>query len=231
MRIKRSIEFFVSYKDFRAADYININRELGLINWSKEFSNCDCDTIAEKIYPIINNLINKCVPTKHSFISSNFPEWFGKQLREPIRNRTKPIGFTNYLRIKMTTSSLSEFVRFVFVNVKNALLNILEKLKTPLFIMFKSFWSFVMSKKKSFGIPNPVFLNNIEATDGREISKLFALHFRTPFTESNPDLPVLNDSPTLCDSLWITEGELRQAMLAMNVDSLLARTWSWFHSY
>ena len=131
MRIKRSIEFFVSYKDFRAADYININRELGLINWSKEFSNCDCDTIAEKIYPIINNLINKCVPTKHSFISSNFPEWFGKQLREPIRNRTKPIGFTNYLGMKMTTSILIALRTRsinVFVNVKNDMLNILKKL-------------------------------------------------------------------------------------------------------
>ena len=67
------------------------NRELSIINWSKEFLKCDCDTKAEKFYSIINNLIDKYVPTKHSSSSSNFPEWFSKELRESIIKKNEAL--------------------------------------------------------------------------------------------------------------------------------------------
>ena len=81
------MQFHVSYKYFRSADYEYINKELSDVDWFKEFLNCDCDTNADKFYCIIINLIDKYVCTKVSSSSTKFPKWFSKELRECIREK------------------------------------------------------------------------------------------------------------------------------------------------
>ena len=155
---------------------------------------------------IINNLIHKYVPNKHSSSSSNFPKWFSKELREFIRKKNEAHWV---YKLSADEDDYSEFKRLRAICVrkrKECYAECIRKVENSSFYNVKSFWSLVNSKKKSLGIPNSVFLNNIEAIHDSEISKLFVLHFRTSFTKSNPDLPALNDSPTLCDSMWITDG-------------------------
>ena len=89
LKCDNSLDFSVSYKDFRSAIYVNINRELSIINWSHEFLNCDCDTKAEKFYSIINKLIDKYIPTRVSSRNSKFLKWFSKELREFIRKKNE----------------------------------------------------------------------------------------------------------------------------------------------
>ena len=164
------MEFFVSYKDFRAAHQVNNHRKLSIINWSKEFSNFDCDTKAEKFYSIINNnLIEKYVLSKHSSSSSNFPKWFSKDLREFIRNKNEAHWV---YKLSVDEDDYIEFKRLHAICVRKRKERYAECIRkvedSSFYYNVKSFWSFVNSKKKSFGIPNSVFLNSIKSPpDGR----------------------------------------------------------------
>ena len=71
------------------------------------------------------------------------------------------------------------------------------------------------SKRKNVDIPNSVFLNDLEGSSGTDISKLFALHFRSSFTISDPPLPALLDSPVRLEHMWIAPDELSEAILYM----------------
>ena len=68
VRIKcgKNIEFNISYRNFRKADYENINKELSNMDWPTIMHNRSCDNKVEKFYNINNDLIERIVSRKTS---------------------------------------------------------------------------------------------------------------------------------------------------------------------
>ena len=55
-----------------------------------------------------------------------------------------------------------------------------------------------------------MFLNGVESEEGEEITNMFASHFKSFYTISNPEFPPIKPGPPIeLNNIAITEEELR----------------------
>ena len=80
----------------------------------------------------------------------------------------------------------------------------LTVLRSRLKSSLKSLWSYVNSKRNILDIPGSVFLNNVEAEEGDDIIKLYAVRFENSFIPSDPIVPPLLDHPAIVNYIRIT---------------------------
>ena len=106
------------------------------------------------------------------------------------------------------------FRSFAYENGKNAIRKTLGNLN----LITKSFWSFISNKCKNNRLPSSVFLNGVESEEGEEITNMFASHFKSFYTISNPEFPPIKPGPPIeLSNIAITEEELISAIKEINV--------------
>lgn len=173
---------------FHAADYNIIKTELDKIQWEKHLSTVDIECALDSFYAIVNDIIDKHVPTRIAKGSSAYPIWFSSALIKMLKQKNKMHrkwitygrsadyeNFSNLRRSikKLQTSQYNSFLTRCETNINRC---------------SKYFWSFIKSKRSCNGIPDSISLDDRTGDDGPSIAYLFNEFFQSVF-ENDSNLP------------------------------------------
>ena len=77
-----------TYFDFRRADFLRISEFMLSFNWLGTFADINADLAMNLLYDALHEGILKFVPSA-KYLSSNFPVWFSKDLRDIVFRKRK----------------------------------------------------------------------------------------------------------------------------------------------
>ena len=211
VKCNESLKVCEKFRNFRKANYDGINSELANIDWHSTFSGLDCESKVGKLHEILNTQIERHVPILNK-TPQDYPSWFSHDLKAAIfkKNRAHWI-----YKLSQLEADYIEFkrLRAICVRLRRLCYSVyLENVESSIKYNLKSFWSFVKTKRRKLDIPSSVYLGNTETEEGDEIVELFARHFKSSFTRSNPIIPPLKHTPILVHDIRITRGELIDAL-------------------
>ncbi|CAH2095525.1 unnamed protein product [Euphydryas editha] len=167
----------VDYNFFKA-DYVNINSELYLVDWTHEMSQFDdVDDMVGFLNDTLLKVIDVCVPKRKSNKSRN-PPWFTKSLiklkSEQDKLRRK------YHKYKNPRDKLEyDILRNRYHKLNNKCYNeYRDRLENGIHNNPKVFWRFVKDRRKGSSIiPTQMSYNEDIAKTGLEIANKFADYF------------------------------------------------------
>lgn len=184
----RELPAQASKYNFRRADLVSLYRSLSNTNWHflEQFTDADAavESFYNELYEILNIHVPKCRKKRQ------YPVWFNsaiiKKLKEKdkLRKRSKSTGDLH------TRSQFINIRAQVKIEINYAYRNYLLKLQREINIDTKAFWSFINAKKGAVHIPNKMYYNDNELTNGKDICNAFAEHFDSVYSKDE-----LNDSP------------------------------------
>lgn len=183
---KTLISASVKKKLYLKADYESIKLGLSDINWDQLFSTMsDVESMTNYLYNILNNLVDKYVPTHNLRNNNKHPPWFTTCLikldKEKLKFHKKWKRYGN-LRDYQTFSLLRKRFKMMEADCYKKFIELSEnKIREHP----KLFWSFVKSKNKSSAIPEKMVYKDKIIDSGSEICDAFNQYFHSVFI-SNP---------------------------------------------
>ena len=140
------LNYSIKYKNFRKANYEEINRKLSDIDWDTIFAGLDCEAKVDKFYKILDKEINLHVPLVNK-TNNDFPSWFRHELKSFIfqKNRAHWI-----YKLSHSPSDYTEFkrLRAICIRKRNECYAVyVDKVQSSSKFNIKSFWSFVNFKR------------------------------------------------------------------------------------
>lgn len=178
----------VSY-NFHKADYDSINTELSYINWHDLFSHSNdlneiVEIFYEQIYKLIKNYVPKCKKRKR------FPQYFKDSTIKVIREKNK------FHRKWKTYKSLNYYNMFSTLRERSKQLikrdydQYINSIETNISGNKNAFWKYISNKRKnSSTIPQTLFYNDKEASNGNDIANLFSSYFQSVILPNTTALP------------------------------------------
>lgn len=173
----------IEYKKycFNKANYVKINQDLLIVNWSLELNNLEVDEAVEKLYRIINKIISVHVPQHKKSKQAGFPVWFSKELIALIRSKNKlRKRFKRY-------GSVLDYIQFsrlrkeVKLMSKQCYKSYIQSTEENIKLDPKIFWSFVKSNQSNQGIPSVMQYGQASVSDPRDICNIFSDYFASVF--------------------------------------------------
>lgn len=171
-------------RNFRKADYTQINNDISCIDWKSETTNLSAEEAVDRFYVIINNIIDKFIPVL-ARRNEKFPVWFTPELIRLARKKDKVWlkwktykGLSDYREFSFLRTTYkkmsSESRKLYFDNIENSLQN-----------NIKSFWSYISSLKSSDGYPAAMSFEGRKSNDAQEICNMFSDFFKSTFEPSS----------------------------------------------
>ena len=166
---------------FHDADYEAINSELNKINWVQQLSSLNITDAVDKFYLIINNIVDKFVPTKTVYSNNKFPAWYSRRLIKLVNKKLKihkkwkiygrSSDYNTFSDLRHETKRL-ELECYVFF---------IDKAESNIRYSSKQFWSFVKLKRVNDCIPDSIVFNDQISSDGQAIANTFNSYFQSVF--------------------------------------------------
>lgn len=175
--------------NFRKADFVGLNRFLSATNFSQILGSiADFNNRVSTFYSILFNGFSKFVPLsrRKNLIAS--PPWYTNELRSLRNQRNK--HWKKFL-ISSCSSDLSDYYLCsqLFSNLSDSLYSAyISQMQSDLISDPKRFWQFINSKKKTDAYPPSLFLHDQTSNDPKQISELFAIHFKQAFTVTDSEI-------------------------------------------
>jgi hypothetical protein len=210
--------------NFHSANYEDINKELRDIDWGTYFCNISCEASVEKLYNLLNHLIDKYVPRRRLRSLSKSPAWYNKSLKKILKEKCKlhrrwklygnPLDYDSFKILrkraeKMEQKCYREFISFTEFNIKN----------NP-----KYFWTYIKSIFSSNGLPQTMVYKDIVTSNGENICNLFNSHFHSVFevysrSSSDTDNLAAPTNPLIdINSIEISEEIVTRYLKSVNVN-------------
>jgi len=173
------------YFDFRNADYVKINNQLLNTDWNfLNTVNNDLITMTEIFDSILFKIIENNVPRKIKKDTISEP-WLSKELRNLRNKRNKihkkmknshsskisPLERDNHIKLYKEFETRSNLAYDFYV----------KQLGNKIISNPKEFHNFIASKRKTNGFPSTMHLDQIKASDPKQISYLFASRFQKTY--------------------------------------------------
>ena len=204
------------FRDFRKANYVEIDKCLSGISWDDELLDLNCDEMLNKLYDKLNVLISDHVPLRRRS-TDDFPSWFSKKLRDLIRSKRRAHALYNL--------SHSEADKKAFKDLRNECIKerricyrvYISKVENSLKTDLKSFWSFINSKKKKSEIPVSMYLGIDKSENINENCNLFAQYFKSFYSNMVLQLPPEAESEVRLETFSISEEQLMRALKTQNI--------------
>jgi hypothetical protein len=213
-------------RQFYRADYEKIRNQLQCVNWTEELGDCSTvDNAVSKFYEHVNETIEKLVPLKN-IGNTNYPSWYSKNLikilREKEKHRRNMLVHKNnldkleYKLLRHRTKYLIKSCHAIYIDkvVKN-------EIKDP-----KFFWSYVKNKRSTKScIPNKIRLGHKVASDGQDITDLFAENFSSVYNTSSTFAPHTNNnifrvssSNANLDRVYLSRAKVQKCLINLKVN-------------
>lgn len=203
-------------RNFRKANYIELNQKLSNINWVKELDHDDVNVAVNKFYLLINGLIQKYVPLSTPR-SDQFPIWFSKELIGLIREKEyygKLMKHSNNIIYKQLFSKKRHEIKIIKKRNYFSYINNIEKnvVNNP-----KCFFSYTKSLKQSNRLPNSMHLLDDYSEDMHDTCNLFARHFSEVYVPGDTVDELVNDC-TCNDYLSLNEHQITQIISTFDIN-------------
>lgn len=205
---------------FNKTNYEELHLRLLQIDWINVLSRCndDLDLCLQTFYKILYDCFSTSVP-KMLPPKSNGPPWNTKHLSS-LKNRKnkmfknyKKYGTSmNYTKYSISRSNYTIANQFAY---NNYLINIRNNLRNNP----KSFYKFINSKRRSSDFPSVMKYENLESSDDKSISNMFADFFSSTYSSS-----VYNNNNTypytIPDSTFINIPSINQQTVLNGLNKL-----------
>lgn len=170
--------------NFRKADFSRLYAMMLDQNWEIFKTFVDVDAAVSHLYNIFQNIFLECVPMS-THTAGIFPVWFDYGIIKSIKMKEK-----YYLRYKKTRlaywqAKYFEIRRMVKVKIKTAYNDYLNCVQNSLKRDPKYFWNYIKAQRESPDIPAELGLHDAKFKGPKEISKGFALFFKSVFSTSD----------------------------------------------
>ena len=181
----KTLHFNVNtYFNFKKANYFQINQEIEGVNWHATFLNKSINGAVESFYSIINNIVNKHVPTYTK--NKYFPTFYSPNTIKVVKQKNKMHkkwkrykNPNDYLLFKTLRAQSKIFIELDFNSYIRSVEN--DLCNNP-----NRFWRYASIKKQSVsGIPNELYWEGNTAANGVDISNLFGSYFSSVFEPEN----------------------------------------------
>lgn len=214
----RSLEY-----DFSKADYIALNSYFNELNFDELLDSNNLNRSYETFMNILEEAYAKFVPLKKVILGRK-PVWFNRHLsclKNKMIKLQKKSKFNSVFRDKYVSCrrEYEALNRFLY---RNYLWSVESRVKKD----SKAFWSYLNSKRQSFGLPVNMFFNDATSSDESEICNMFASFFQSNFvSESIDSLLTFDDGiDTISDigSLVLTEKEVELELSGLKANKKVA---------
>lgn len=173
---------------FYKGDYDKINTEIAQIDWIGEFGDNSLEVAVNSFYSILNNIINKHVPSKlHR--NDRYPIWYTAALKKVIKEKYKYFKkFKKYGNLSDRSSYhlLRDRVKKLESECYSNYINSVEQ---SIKINPKYFWKFVKSRSNFGNIPSTINYGTNMAIGGGDICELFSDYFFSTFLQPSQYSP------------------------------------------
>jgi len=188
-------------RNFRSADYISINNDIGSLNWRELFAGASTNMAVGIFYDKLYGIINKYIPVK-KYKNKNNPHWISSVTISILKEKDK--FHRKWKRFGSLTDYqvFSDLRRRGKASINNDFKHFVSQTETDLPSNIKRFWTFVSALRKNNSLPSSVTLDNATAESGPEVCSLFSKHFKSVYEPA--DLPVLISTTSHSDAITIT---------------------------
>lgn len=202
--------------DFNKANIPGMTAALDMVNWEHEFCNKDIDAQVGRFYEIIDTVIRQNVPKRCPQRKYTRP-WMNRVLAG-CRNRRNR-AFRAYQRYP-SNGNLSRFLMYRDSFLKLDADAYRSYLSSQADLLKKNpakFWRMIKSGRSTGGIPRLMRYNNIETTNAKATSDLFASFFKTVYSGRTPEqLPQGPSMENLC-SYQLSTSDVFKALQELDV--------------
>lgn len=212
-------------RNFRKADYTQINSYIKCIDWISETINLSAEETVDRFYVIINNLIDRFIPVL-ARRNEKFPIWFTPELIKLSRKRDKV-----WLKWK-TYKGISDYREFSFLRATYTKLTsesrklFFDTIESSLHNNIKSFWTYISSLKSSDGYPAAMSFEGRKSSDAQEICNMFSEFFKSTFEPSSikdtnniDQLELVQDSGLAhIHTIKLTEREVQSSLKSLDIN-------------
>ena len=180
-------------KKFYSADYNQINMALLKCDWNKIIFTNNLDSMIDKFYGLLNELIQQFVPEQLSR-PKRFPAWFSQELRDIVVQKR----FIHFLwKITNDIYYFIEFKRLRAICKKNArscYMHYISQIEQNCRVNPRTFYTFVNNKSNYAALPSRMILNNNKSDNINDTINLFSEYFHSSFSNTGKTFEQLSSS-------------------------------------
>ncbi|XP_037047073.1 uncharacterized protein LOC119081902 [Bradysia coprophila] len=206
------LDDFIEVFSYKLANYENIIRQLGAINFAALFDRMDVDEAFDYFYELLNRVIVENVPKIRIRRNKNRPKWWTREWQQKknkkkkmYKQKPKDILTLDYAKAVREFNELNERLNKEYIDQVQQ--NIVEN---P-----SEFWSYAKSKRKCATYPCEMMFGERKSENPQEVADIFADYFEGLYTKDEEPLVFDEEYGVEADDTWeveLTMGDIENAI-------------------
>lgn len=203
--------------NFSKADFPKLYELVEKINWDTVLSEKDVDRATERMYNLLYECFDLCIPKKNS---RRYPTWYTYDIIRDLKRKCQIHKIWKQTNDQHVYSFFKAIRADIKLRLSAAYMRHIDHIETNLSNDPRAFWKHINNLRSKGGFDPRIFQGDIEYT-GRAAANAFADYFRSVFHSQKPELnPANANSNTTANNRLIIVSEFSEDEVAMCINKL-----------